>query len=79
MSDGALILLIFGAGHVGFASERIRHDLVALLMLAASVLLGLVPAAEAFAGLGDPAVITVAAVMVLSAAVSRSGMLERLL
>lgn len=79
MSDGALILLIFGAGPVGFATERIRHDLVALLMLAASVLLGLVPAAEAFAGLGDPAVITVAAVMVLSAAVSRSGMLERLL
>ncbi|WP_017668513.1 SLC13 family permease [Sandarakinorhabdus sp. AAP62] len=79
MSDGALILLIFGAGLVGFATERIRHDLVALLMLAASVLLGLVPAAEAFAGFGDPAVITVAAVMVLSAAVSRSGMLERLL
>jgi di/tricarboxylate transporter len=72
-------LLIFGAGLVGFATERIRHDLVALLMLAASVLLGLVPAAEAFAGFGDPAVITVAAVMVLSAAVSRSGMLERLL
>jgi di/tricarboxylate transporter len=79
VSDGALILLIFGAGLVGFATERIRHDLVALLMLAASVLLGLVPAAEAFAGFGDPAVITVAAVMVLSAAVSRSGMLERLL
>ena len=67
MSDGALILLIFGAGLVGFATERIHHDLVALLMLAASVLLGLVPAAEAFAGFGDPAVITVAAVMVLSA------------
>lgn len=79
MSDGALILLIFGAGLVGFATERIRHDLVALLMLAASVLLGLVPAPAAFAGFGDPAVITVAAVMVLSAAVSRSGMLERLL
>ena len=79
MSDGALILLIFGAGLVGFATERIRHDLVALLMLAASVLLGLVPAAKAFSGFGDPAVITVAAVMVLSAAVSRSGMLERLL
>jgi di/tricarboxylate transporter len=79
VSDGALILLIFGAGLVGFATERIRHDLVALLMLAASVLLGLVPAPEAFAGFGDPAVITVAAVMVLSAAVSRSGMLERLL
>ena len=53
MSDGALILLIFGAGLVGFATERIRHDLVALLMLAASVLLGLVPAPAAFAGFGE--------------------------
>jgi di/tricarboxylate transporter len=79
LSDGALLLLIFGAGLIGFATERIRHDLVALLMLAASVLLGLVPAQNAFSGFGDPAVITVAAVMVLSAAVSRSGMLERLL
>jgi di/tricarboxylate transporter len=78
-SDGLLILLIFGAGLLAFATERIRHDLVALLMLAASVMLGLVPAADAFKGFADPAVITVAAVMVLSAAVSRSGMLERLL
>uniref|UniRef100_UPI0022A6CF4E SLC13 family permease n=1 Tax=Sandarakinorhabdus rubra TaxID=2672568 RepID=UPI0022A6CF4E len=79
LSDGALILLIFAVGLVGFATERIRHDLVALMMLAASVLLGLVPAGEAFSGFGNTAVITVAAVMVLSAAVSRSGLLERLL
>ena len=78
-ADGVLVLLIFAAGLLGFASGRIRHDLVALLMLAASVLLGLVPAADAFRGFADPAVVTVGAVMVLSAAVSRSGVLERLL
>ncbi|WP_439545230.1 SLC13 family permease [Sandarakinorhabdus sp.] len=79
VSDGVLVLMIFAAGLVGFATERVRHDLVALLMLVASVLLGLVPARDAFAGFGDTAVITVAAVMLLSAAVSRSGMLEWLL
>ncbi len=79
LSDGTLILLIFAAGLLGFATERIRHDLVALMMLAASVILGLVPTKDAFSGFGDTAVITVAAVMVLSAAVSRSGLLERLL
>jgi di/tricarboxylate transporter len=79
MSDGLLVMLVFGAGMAGFASNRIRHDLVALLMLAACVLLGLVPAREAFAGFSDPAVITVACIMLISAAVSRSGVLERLL
>lgn len=78
-SDGVLILMIFAVGLVGFATERIRHDLVALLMLVASVLLGLVSPRAAFSGFGDTAVVTVAAVMLLSAAVAGSGMLEWLL
>lgn len=79
VSDGILILMIFAGGLIGFATERIRHDVVALLMLVTSVLLGLVPAREAFSGFGDTAVITVAAVMLLSAAVSQSGVLQWLL
>lgn len=67
--------LIFLGGVVAFASGRIRHDLVAILMLLAAVLLGLVKPAEAFAGFGDPVVITVCAIMILSAAISRSGVL----
>ncbi len=74
-----LITGIFLVGLVGFATDRLRHDLVALLMLAASLVLGLVPAKQAFTGFADPVVITVAAVMVLSAAISRSGMLARAL
>ncbi len=79
MSDGLIVILVFAAGLIGFATNRIRHDLVALLMLAACVLMGLVPASAAFAGFSDPVVITVACIMLISAAVSRSGMLERLL
>lgn len=79
LNDAFLIAAIFMAGLAGFATDRIRHDLVALAMLGASLLLGLVPASEAFTGFGDPVVITVAAVMVISAAISRSGMLARAL
>jgi di/tricarboxylate transporter len=43
-----------------FLWGRWRHDLVAMTALLACVLLGLVPAAAAFAGFGHPAVITVA-------------------
>lgn len=61
---GALVL---------FVSERVRHDLVALLALLACVLLGLTPPGEAFAGFADPAVIAVAAVLVIGRAIELSG------
>lgn len=77
--DAVLISLIFAAGLAGFATDRLRHDLVALIMLGASLMLGLVPARQAFAGFADPVVITVAAVMIVSAAISRSGILAHAL
>lgn len=78
-SNAVLISVIFLCGLAGFASDRLRHDLVALLMLAACLLLGLVPASRAFTGFADPVVLTVAAVMIVSAAISRSGVLAHAL
>jgi len=79
LSPTLQITLIFLAGLAGFAVDRVRHDLVALLMLAACLLLGLVPASDAFSGFADPVVMTVAAVMIVSAAISRSGLLAQAL
>lgn len=56
-----------------FVSEKVRHDLVALLALGACVMLGLVKPGEAFLGFADPAVITVAAVLVIGRAIELSG------
>lgn len=56
-----------------FIWGRFRHDLVALAALLATTLLGLVPTASAFAGFGHPAVITVAGVLVMSAALEKTG------
>ena len=55
-----------------------RHDMVALGALLASVALGLVPSAGAFAGFGHPAVITVACVLVLSRALQATGAVDLL-
>ena len=64
-------------GMVGlFVWGRIRYDLVALMALAASVVCGIVPAKAAFAGFGSDIVIIVASALVVSAAVSRSGVVE---
>ncbi len=69
---GILLLIAFG----GFVSGILRYDLVALLTLIAAVLLGLVPMDEAFYGFGHPAVITVAAVLVMSRAFFQSGFVD---
>ncbi|WP_114377329.1 SLC13 family permease [Elioraea thermophila] len=60
------------------ASGRIRPDLAALTGLLASVALGLVPNAVAFEGFGSPAVVTVAAALVLSRAVEETGLVQSL-
>ena len=62
-----LLLFIWG---------KYRHDLVASIALALCVLTGLVSTEDAFAGFGHPAVITVAAVLVISEALRRSGVVD---
>src|SRR5690606_6265421 len=57
---------------------RWRHDLVSVGSLLACVVLGLVPAADAFAGFGHPAVITVASVLILSRGLQNSGAIDLL-
>lgn len=74
--DQAAIVAIFGVALVLFVSERVRYDLVALGALLASVLLGLVKPDDAFSGFGNNAVITVAAVLVMSHGLARSGAVD---
>lgn len=56
-----------------FFAERWRYDLVAMGGLLVLTLAGAIPADQAFAGLGHPPVLTVAAVLVLSAGLVQSG------
>jgi di/tricarboxylate transporter len=72
----ALLLAILAATIGGFIWGRWRHDMVALASLLACVFAGLLPAPEAFAGFAHPAVITVAAVLVLSRGLQNSGAVD---
>ncbi|SHL13123.1 SLC13 family permease [Halomonas caseinilytica] len=76
MDDSTLVFALLGLTLAAFIWGRFRYDLVALAALLAAVLLGLVPAEEAFLGFGHPAVITVAAVLVLSRGFERSGLVD---
>ncbi|PWK92491.1 di/tricarboxylate transporter [Fulvimonas soli] len=62
-----------------FASEKLRIDLVALLVLGALAVLGLVAPGEALAGFSNEATVTVAAMFALSLGIERSGALEPLI
>ena len=68
-------LLILAAAMYGFVSERLAPDVTALLALLALLLTGVLTPYEAFSGFSHPATISVAAVLVLSAGVDRTGAL----
>src|SRR5687768_15129792 len=68
----AIILAMMGL----FIWGRLRYDLVCVLPLVAAYLAGIVPAERAFSGFASDIVIIVASALILSAAVSRSGIVE---
>ena len=73
LSPALLSALILLGALVLFVTERVRHDLVALAALFACLLAGLVTPAQATGGFADPAVVAVAAVLVIGRAVELSG------
>lgn len=74
--DQFAIVAILVLGMVMFIWGRWRHDMVAGAALLLCILTGLVPAEQAFAGFGHPAVITVACVLVLSAGLQQTGAVD---
>ena len=76
--EQAIVLAVLVASLLLFMWGRWRYDLVALAALLAVTLCGLVPPDGAFAGFGHPAVITVAAVLVLSKGLFNSGAVDLL-
>jgi len=59
-----------------FVSDRLRYDLVAAIALSAAVLSGIVPAKKAFEGFASPVIIIIASVLVISRAVTVSGVVD---
>lgn len=72
----ALVLGVLGAAIVLFMSERLRADVIALLVLLALFFLRLVTVEEAFSGFSNPAVITVWAIYIISGALFRTGVAD---
>jgi di/tricarboxylate transporter len=72
-NDQITLFALFGVIFVLLIWGRWRYDIVAFAALMVAVILGLVPAKEAFHGFGHPATLVVALVLVVSAGLTRAG------
>ena len=76
MSDQIIISLLLLLLVIFFIWGKFRYDAVALVMLSVFVVLGYVAPSNAFSGLGHPAVVTVALVLLISKGLEVSGFIS---
>jgi len=76
LTDQWTVFLILGLTLVLFIWNRLRFDVVAMLALLAVAVTGLVAPDQLFSGFGHPAVITVAAVLVISQGLVNGGVVD---
>lgn len=76
MVDQIIVFSILFLALVFFVVEKWRYDMVALLALLAVVVTGIVSPQQAFTGFAHPAVVTVAAVLVVSRGLHNSGVVD---
>jgi di/tricarboxylate transporter len=74
----ALTLGIIAVAVILFATETLRVDIIALLVLLTLAITGLVSTEEAFSGFASPAVITVWAVYIVSGGLFKTGVADML-
>lgn len=71
-----LLLLIIAVSLVLFAFEWVSADVVALGVMLSLIITGLLPAHEAFAGFGSDAVLMILGLLILTAALTRTGVVD---
>lgn len=76
MLEQSIVLITLFVSFILFIWNKWRFDIVALLALIVTSAAGILTPDEAFAGFGHPAVITVAAVLVISRGLMNSGVID---
>ena len=71
-----IVFFALAAALVLFITDRWRYDLVALFVLLGLVIVGIIPSEQAFAGFAHPAVVTVAAILIVSQGLANSGVVD---
>ncbi|ABM20529.1 potassium transporter TrkA [Marinobacter sp. EVN1] len=77
VADLWIVFAVLFVTLAAFIWNRLRFDVVAMLALLAVAIAGLVPVDSVFSGFGHPAVITVAAVLVISQGLVNGGVVDQ--
>jgi di/tricarboxylate transporter len=77
--DQGLAFALMGGAVALFIWGKLRYDLVALIALVAGVIIGVIPVNEMFSGFSNDLIWIIASALLLSAAVARSGVIDRAL
>jgi di/tricarboxylate transporter len=75
--DMALVMAMIGVAIFLFIVEWVRVDVVAIIMMVALPILGLISGEEAFVGLSSNAVVSIIAVIVIGAGLDKTGLINR--
>lgn len=71
-----MVFLLLASALILFIWGKIRYDFIALAILFVLSILRIIPVEDTFSGFGHPAVITVAAVMIVSQGLQNSGLID---
>jgi len=71
-----VVFLLLASALILFIWGKIRYDFIALAILFVLSILRIIPVEDTFSGFGHPAVITVAAVMIVSQGLQNSGLID---
>lgn len=74
--DIALVLFILTLAILLFLTDKLRPDIIAMLVMTSLILTGVINFEEAFTGFANPAVITVGAILVISQALFQTGVAD---
>ncbi|GAA0796314.1 SLC13 family permease [Marinobacterium sediminicola] len=72
-ADMLIVFTLLGGAIALFLSDRIRMDLVALMLVVSLALSGIITPAEAVSGFGEPVVVMIAALFVVGEGLLRTG------
>lgn len=78
LSPPLQVLAVLAVSVVLFVSDHFRVDFVAILVLIALLLLDLIPYDDALSGFSSPAVVTVACMLIISAGLGRTGIVNHI-
>jgi di/tricarboxylate transporter len=76
MIEQAIVITVIVVSLILFVQAKLRYDIVAMLALLVITLTGITPAESAFSGFAHPAIITVAAVLVVSRGLLNVGAMD---